>query len=103
MVLDLNPLTPGDVEEEQAVSLEPASEPPVITEGDMFRAGRHEIGCGDARNPQLLASLIVGRPAPVVFTDPPYNVKIAGFVSGLGRKRSRVRDGLGRDDQEGVR
>ena len=87
--MDIDPVAPGDVEEEQAANLEPAAEPPVITEGDIFRAGRHEIGCGDARNSQLLASLIVGRPAAVVFTDPPYNVKIADFVSGLGRKRHR--------------
>jgi DNA modification methylase len=89
MALNLNPSTSGAVEEEQAVSLEPASEPPAVIEGDVFRAGRHGIGCGDARDTQLLASLIVGRPAAVVFTDPPYNVKIAGFVSGLGRKRHR--------------
>ena len=89
MVLDIDPVAPGDVEEEEASSLEPGSAPPVVTAGDMFQAGRHEIGCGDARNPQLLASLMVGRSAAVVFTDPPYNVRIAGFVSGLGRKRHR--------------
>ena len=89
LVLDIDPVAPGDVEEEEGSSLEPGSVPPVVIAGDIFRAGRHEIGCGDARNHQLLASLIVGRSAPVVFTDPPYNVKIAGFVSGLGRKRHR--------------
>jgi DNA modification methylase len=89
MVLDIDPVAPGDVEEEEGSSLEPGSVPPVVTAGDIFRAGRHEIGCGDARNHHLLTSLIVGRSAPVVFTDPPYNVKIAGFVSGLGRKRHR--------------
>jgi DNA modification methylase len=89
MVLDLDPTVPGAVEEDQSENLEPGAEPPVITVGDMFRAGRHEIACGDARNAQLLGSLTVGRPVSVVFTDPPYHVTIAGFVSGLGRTRHR--------------
>jgi DNA modification methylase len=89
MTLDLDPSIPGGIEEEPAASLEPASEPPVLTAGDIFRTGRHQVGCGDARDSQLLASLVGTRAVSVVFTDPPYNLDIAGFVSGLGRTRHR--------------
>ena len=59
---------------------------------DRFRGrrdpiGRHAIACGDARDAALITRLTNGRKASVIFTDAPYNVKINGFVSGLGNAR----------------
>ena len=51
--------------------------------GDMFQLGLHRIVCGDATDPAVLARLLEGDdPARLVLTDEPYNVKIAGNVTG---------------------
>jgi len=55
--------------------------------GDIFRLGRHRLICGDARNFNTVAALMDGELARMVFTDPPYNVPIAGNVGGLGKIR----------------
>ncbi|MCU0732804.1 MAG: site-specific DNA-methyltransferase, partial [Hyphomonas sp.] len=57
--------------------------------GDVWMLGRHRLICGDARNPDVHERLLFGERADLVFTDPPYNVKIDGHVSGLGRVRHR--------------
>jgi DNA modification methylase len=55
--------------------------------GDMFQLGPHRIICGDATDPAVLARLLEGDPAArLVLTDEPYNVRIAGNVTG-GRHR----------------
>jgi len=43
--------------------------------------------CGDALQPETYARLLDGERAQMIFTDPPYNVKIDGHVSGLGKAR----------------
>jgi DNA modification methylase len=51
--------------------------------GDMFQLGLHRIACGDATDPAVLARLLEGDDrARLVVTDEPYNVKIAGNVTG---------------------
>lgn len=52
--------------------------------GDLWRLGAHRILCGDALAPGNYDALMAGEVADIVFTDPPYNVPIAGNVSGLG-------------------
>jgi hypothetical protein len=76
----------GAVEAEAAKDLAP-SFAPMVTRGDVYILGRHVIACGDARDAVLVSRLASGRRVSVVFTDPPYNVKIDGFVSGLGNTR----------------
>lgn len=60
--------------------------PPVARLGDVFELGEHRLVCGDALKAEPYAKLMQGEKAAFCFTDPPYNVKIAGNVSGLGRK-----------------
>lgn len=55
--------------------------------GDLWQLGPHRLLCGDAREPTGYKTLLAGEEAGIMFTDPPYNVKIPGNVSGLGRKR----------------
>ena len=63
---------------------------PVVTQrGDTWILGRHKITCGDALEPADFASLMGEEVADIVFTDPPYNVPIAGHVSGMGRIQHR--------------
>jgi DNA modification methylase len=52
--------------------------------GDIWQLGDHRLACGDARNSSAYKQLMSGEKARFVFTDPPYNVQIAGHVSGLG-------------------
>jgi DNA modification methylase len=65
------------------------SGPPVSRQGDMWLLGRHRLLCGDARNAIDFATLMDGAKADLVFTDPPYNVKIDGNVCGLGTVKHR--------------
>src|SRR5262245_66145117 len=55
----------------------------------IWRLGRHRLVCGDARDPAVVAALMEGDKAEMVFTDPPYNVAIDGHVSGLGKVKHR--------------
>lgn len=57
--------------------------------GDIWRLGPHKLICGDARDPSIFEALLGDERADLVFTDPPYNVKIDGNVTGLGRVRHR--------------
>jgi len=61
----------------------------VSRRGDLWELGRHRLLCGDAREPADFEALLGGKPASLIFTDPPYNVPIDGHVCGLGRVRHR--------------
>lgn len=65
------------------------SGPAVTSAGDLWLLGRHRLLCGDTRSQQDMDMLMDGERADLVFTDPPYNVKIDGNVCGLGSVRHR--------------
>jgi DNA modification methylase len=65
------------------------SVPAVTRLGDRWRIGNHFLLCGDALNKDSYNKLLGSQKAQVVFTDPPYNVAIAGNVSGLGKNKHR--------------
>ena len=52
--------------------------------GDVWQLGPHRLVCGDALDPYNTDMLMQGESARMVFTDPPYNVPIDGFVGGAG-------------------
>src|ERR1700687_3511460 len=58
---------------------------PVAKAGDLWVLGRHRLFCGDALNEDNYSKLMVGRRARAVFTDPPYNDPIDGYVAGFGK------------------
>jgi len=62
---------------------------PVSRQGDLWLLGRHRLLCGDARSAVDFEALLQGEKVDLVFTDPPYNVKIDGNVCGLGSVRHR--------------
>jgi DNA modification methylase len=68
---------------------DPAGGPAVTRPGDLWRAGRHFVRCGDALDRTSYEALMQGAGADVVFTDPPYNLPIDGHVSGMGRVHHR--------------
>ena len=60
-----------------------------VHRGEVWQLGAHRLICGDVRDPAVLPTLMAGEQARVVFTDPPYNVPIAGHAGGLGRIKHR--------------
>ncbi|MDR0637362.1 MAG: DNA modification methylase [Spirochaetaceae bacterium] len=71
--LDVKP--PRDVGEElglvPATKAEPATRP-----GDVYEIGSHRLICGDSAEPETYRLLMGDELADLVFTDPPYGVKI---------------------------
>ncbi|WP_339085466.1 DNA methyltransferase [Hyphomicrobium sp. ghe19] len=67
----------------------PSAEEAVTQVGTLWCLGEHRIICGDVRDRDVVARLMDGDRARMVFTDPPYNVPIDGHVSGLGRQRHK--------------
>ena len=60
--------------------------------GDLWQLGHHRLLCGDARVPEHFQQLLGNEQADLVFTDPPYNVRIDGNVGGFGKVRHREFD-----------
>lgn len=54
----------------------------VTTPGDLWICGRHRLLCGDATSVQALDQLMGGKPASMVFTDPPYGMHLDTDFSG---------------------
>jgi hypothetical protein len=62
---------------------------PVSKQGDLWLLGNHRVFCGDALDTKSYPLLMQHEHAAIAFTDPPYNVKISGHASGLGRIQHR--------------
>ena len=56
----------------------------VTREGDIWILGEHRIICGNSLQKETLSPLMEDKKADMVFTYPPYNVKINGHVCGAG-------------------
>ena len=61
----------------------------VSVPGDLWVLGNHRLVCGDAMEPNVFHRLLDNALADLVFTDPPYNVKIDGNVCGSGSVKHR--------------
>lgn len=59
----------------------------VTRRGDLWILGSHRVLCGSALDDAAYATLMAGKLAHIVFTDPPYNVPIEGHVSKRGKHR----------------
>jgi DNA methylase len=57
---------------------------PVSRVGDLWLLGEHHLFCGDALQAESYAQVLGADKADMMFADPPYNVPVAGHVSGLG-------------------
>jgi len=68
----------------------PENAGPVVTRlGDLWQLGDHLLLCGDAQERSSFDTLMGDDTADLVFTDPPYNVKIDGTVCGKGSVKHR--------------
>lgn len=57
--------------------------------GDLWLLGEHRLLCGDSQSRETVDRLLGGARADLIFTDPPYNVKIDGHTGGLGSIKHR--------------
>ena len=80
---DIVPPSDDDVIEQ------PEPTTPVSQPGDLWCLNRHKVAAGDCRNPDTIDQLKDGKLASMVLSDPPYNLKIDGVVSGLGKTTHR--------------
>lgn len=65
---------------------EPIEENIITIVGDIYELNDHRIICGDCTDYVVLKKLMNGKLAHMVFTDPPYNVKVAD-IGGLGKSK----------------
>jgi DNA modification methylase len=56
---------------------------------DVWRLGRHRVHCSDSLKMASYGALMAEEVANIVVADPPYNVRIAGFVSNSARMAHR--------------
>jgi DNA modification methylase len=84
--LRIEGLTAASADERDPADALPAvrTGPAVSRSGDLWLLGQHRVLCGSALDEPAYAALMADRRAAMIVTDPPYNVPIAGNVSGLG-------------------
>lgn len=88
---DLDFSLPDETVKDKAedIELPDVDAPAVSREGDLWRIGPHRLYCGNSRSVESYEALLGSDRADMVFGDPPFNVKISGHVSGLGKNKHR--------------
>jgi DNA modification methylase len=84
-IQNLGLVADADVEAEGSA----ATGAPVCEPGDLWHLHEHRLLCGDATIGASFQRLLNGQVADLVFADFPYNVRIAGHVSGHGKTSHR--------------
>jgi hypothetical protein len=65
------------------------SGPAITRPGDVWEIVGHRFVCGDSTQAETYTALLGEQKATMVFSDAPYNLRIDGHVSGLGKNRHR--------------
>jgi DNA modification methylase len=86
--IEQSSLTDDDDERANQIP-EPSGDSPVTHSGDVWILNEHRVLCASALERNSYTTLMGKDRAEMVFIDPPYNVAIAGNVSGLGATRHR--------------
>ncbi|NEU28820.1 ParB N-terminal domain-containing protein [Paenibacillus polymyxa] len=75
----LDTLHEDTADDEDDFNVEEAlSEHPITRKGDIWLLGKHRLICGDSTNQQDITTLMDGKKAQLIVTDPPYNVDYTG-------------------------
>jgi len=79
----------SDVEEDDFDLSDALEQAAFVEKGDVWTVGRHRLMCGDATNADDVATLMDGKRANLVLTDPPYNVAFESS-DGLSIKNDKM-------------
>lgn len=89
-IADLFADSEGTGAEDDGFDLSDALEQAAFVErGDVWVVGRHRLMCGDATSPEDVATLMDGKKANLIITDPPYNVAFESS-DGLSIKNDKM-------------
>lgn len=75
----------GDGGGENADILPDRPSDPVSRLDDLWLLGEHRLYCGDATTTDSLDAVLQGELVRAIFTDPPYNVAVAGHITSSGQ------------------
>ena len=56
-----------------------------VKRGDLWKLGSHYLYCGDSLNKDSFTELLGRKKADLIFTDPPFNLRVDGVVGGGGK------------------
>lgn len=82
------------------IDLDELNGPTITRACDLWRLGKHKLFCGDARRRKDLMLLLGDERVHMVFTDPPYNVKVGSIVGRGARKHREFAMASGEMDRE---
>jgi hypothetical protein len=80
MVSEIMPNKSEPLTDEDAVPEVDEQAPPKTKIGDVWILGNHRVMCGDSTDEAMVAKLMNGVKADMVFTDPPYGVDYSGGI-----------------------
>jgi hypothetical protein len=75
--------------EEDGSDIPPVQARAISAPGIIWALGEHRVGCGSATDLAFVSRVLGGKTANSSFIDPPYNIKVDGFITGKGRHRHR--------------
>jgi len=80
-ILDKQKETQKELVDDGFSELPNESAEPIAKLGDVFELNAHRLMCGDCTEYEVVKTLMNGALADMVFTDPPYNVRIKDIVA----------------------
>lgn len=85
-MMDKQKLEQKEVQEDEFQDIPDPERNPITKLGDIYELNRHRFICGDSTDVLQIKKLMGGKLAQMVFTDPPYNVRVRDIV-GLGKSK----------------